>query len=54
VSYEQTLWKELKDVVNPKLLSKQNRLKKWGYGYNADYDFVVISKTGQIGFTKSK
>jgi len=49
VSYEQTLWKELKDVVNPKLLSKQNRLKKWGYGYNADYDFVVISKTGQIG-----
>jgi len=49
VSYEQTLWKELKDVVNPKILSKQNRLKKWGYGYNSDYDFIVISKTGQIG-----
>jgi hypothetical protein len=49
VSYEQTLWKELKDVVNPKLLSKQNRLKKWEYGYNSDYDFIVISKTGQIG-----
>ena len=49
MSYNQTLWKELKDVVNPKILSKQNRYKKWDYGYNADYDFIVISKTGQIG-----
>jgi len=49
VSYEQTLWKELKDVVNPKILAKQNRFKKWEYGYNVEYDFVVISKTGQIG-----
>jgi len=49
VSYEQTLWSEVKDVVNPKILSKQNRYKKWEYGYNSDYDFVVISKTGQIG-----
>ena len=49
MSYEQTLWKEVKDVINPKILSKQNRLKKWEYGYNEDYDFIVISKTGQIG-----
>ena len=49
MSYKQTLWKELKDVVNPKILSKQNRHKKWEYGYNSDYDFIVISKTGQIG-----
>ena len=49
MSYKQTLWKELKDVVNPKLLSKNNRYKKWEYGYNSDYDFVVISKTGKIG-----
>jgi len=49
MSYEQTLWKEIKDVVNPKILSKQNRYKKWEYGYNPDYDFIVISKTGQIG-----
>jgi hypothetical protein len=26
-----------------------NRLKKWKYGYNKEYDVVVISKTGQIG-----
>ena len=49
MSYKQTLWKEIKDVVNPKILSKQNRYKKWEYGYNSDYDFIVISKTGKIG-----
>ncbi|MAJ72583.1 hypothetical protein CMK13_06225 [Candidatus Poribacteria bacterium] len=49
MSYEQTLVKELKDVVNPKILKKQNRYKKWDYGYNIEYDFVVISKTGKIG-----
>ena len=47
--YQQTLWSELKDVVNPKILSKNNRLKKWEYGYNKEYDFIVISKTGKIG-----
>jgi hypothetical protein len=46
--YQQTLWREVKDVINPKILKKQNRLKKWKYGYNKDYDFIVISKTGQI------
>ena len=49
MSYEQTLWKEIKDVVNPKMLAKNNRFKKWEYGYNPDYDFIVISKTGKIG-----
>ena len=49
MSYQQTLVKELNDVVNPSILKKQNRLKKWEYGYNVEYDFVVISKTGKIG-----
>ena len=49
MSYNQTLWKELKDIVNPTYLKKQNKSKKWVYGYNQDYDFIVISKTGQIG-----
>ncbi len=49
MSYEQALWKEIKDVVNPKILAKNNRFKKWEYGYNSDYDFIVISKTGKIG-----
>ena len=49
MSYNQTLWKEIKDVVNAKILAKNNRFKKWDYGYNSDYDFIVISKTGKIG-----
>ena len=49
MSYKQTLWQEIKDVVNPKILAKNNRFKKWDYGYNSDYDFIVISKTGKIG-----
>ena len=49
MTYNQTLWKEIPDIVNPKILSKQNRYKKWEYGYNSEYDFICISKTGQIG-----
>jgi len=49
VSYQQTLWKEIPEVVNEKILKKNNRFKKWEYGYNEDYDFIVISKTGKIG-----
>ena len=49
MKYQQTLFKISKDVVNPKILKKNNRFKKWEYGYNPDYDFIVISKTGQIG-----
>ena len=47
--YEQTLYKVLKDHIKPKILSKNNRYKKWKYGYNEEFDIVVISKTGQIG-----
>ena len=49
MSYEQTLWREVKDVINLKYLKKQNRYKKWDYGYNKEYDFVCISKNGTIG-----
>ena len=49
MSYQQTLWKEIPEVVNEKILKKNNRFKKWKYGYNEDYDFIVISKTGKIG-----
>ena len=49
MSYDQTLWKEIKDVVNPSILKKNNKSKKWDYGYNPEYDFICISKTGQIG-----
>jgi len=47
--YQQTLYTILKDYINPKILKKNNRYKKWKYGYNKEYDFVVISKDGTIG-----
>ncbi len=49
MSYKQTLWQELKNYINPKILKKNNRYKKWEYGYNKEYDFVCISKDGTIG-----
>jgi len=42
VSYKQTLWKEIPDAINPKYLKKQNRYKKWEYGYNSEYDFAIL------------
>ena len=49
MSYIQELWKAVPNIVNSTILKKNNRLKKWKYGYNKEYDFVVISKTGKIG-----
>jgi hypothetical protein len=47
--YEQNLFTVLTDHIKPHVLKKNNKSKKWEYGYNKEYDIVVISKTGQIG-----
>jgi len=47
--YKQTLYKILEDHIKPHTIAKMNKAKKWEYGYNEDYDIVVISKTGEIG-----
>ena len=49
MAYEQWLY----DIEKLKLqdirkIEKLNRTKSWEYGYDDDWDFVVISKTGQI------
>ena len=31
------------------VISNKNRVRSWAYGYNDQYDVVIISKTGQIG-----
>ena len=48
MSYEQQLVKLLPDHIKESVIKKNNKSKKWEYGYNEDYDVVVISKTGQI------
>ena len=47
--YEQSLVKTLKDHIKPKILKRNNRYKKWEYGYDVEHDVVVISKDGTIG-----
>jgi len=47
--YEQSLFKILPNHIKPKVIDKKNRYNKWEYGYNEEFDVVVISKTGKIG-----
>ncbi len=42
------IYTELKNIVPKNVLSTKNKAKTWAYGYNEKYNFVVISKTGQI------
>ena len=49
MAYEQSLFKIHNDYISPNAVKKLNKLKKWQYGYNKEYDVVVISKTGKIG-----
>ena len=46
--YEQTLVKTV-TPIKPNVVKRMNRYKKWEYGYNKEYDIVVISKDGTIG-----
>ena len=47
--YEQSLVKVIKDHIKPKVLKRNNRYKKWEYGYDVENDVIVISKNGTIG-----
>ena len=47
--YEQSLVKTVEDHIKPKVLKRNNRYKKWEYGYDVEHDVVVISKDGTIG-----
>lgn len=43
------LYRVLDNYIDKAVISNKNRVKSWLYGYNDQYDVVVISKTGQIG-----
>jgi len=49
MAYQQTLYTIVKDYIKPQVIKKNNRYAKWVYGYNKEYDLIVISKTGKIG-----
>ena len=37
------------DHIDPKEIAKRNKKSLWKYGYDSEYDVVVISKSGKIG-----
>lgn len=43
------LYLEVNDYIPKAVVSNKNRTRSWVYGYNEQYDVVVISKTGEIG-----
>ena len=43
------LCKIVRGVIPKNVHTNKNRAKSWAYGYDAKYDFVVISKDGTIG-----
>ena len=47
--YEQTLYKILEDAIPENVIKSNNKKRLWQYGYNKEYDVVVISKSGMIG-----
>ena len=46
---QNSLYRVVKDYIPAKKIARYNKLKKWDYGYNKEYDVVVISKNGTIG-----
>ena len=44
-----SLYRELINLIPKHVLTTKNKAKAWQYGYNEKYNFVVISKTGEIG-----
>ena len=45
-------YNSLYKIIQPIKLStvkRYNKAKKWKYGYNKEFDFIVISRSGQIG-----
>jgi hypothetical protein len=49
VEQENKLYRVVKGHVPSKVMSRKNNGRTWVYGYNEEYDMVIISKTGQVG-----
>tara|TARA_R110002012_G_scaffold43523_4_gene117958 strand:+ start:6748 stop:8982 length:2235 start_codon:yes stop_codon:yes gene_type:complete len=44
-----SLYRVIEDYIPKSVVKKNNKSKSWVYGYNKEYDVVVISKDGTIG-----
>lgn len=48
-SYRENLHVVVEDHIPQGVIDENNKKKSWAYGYNPEYDMVVISKDGTIG-----
>lgn len=48
-SYRKNLHSIVENHIPENVIEKVNKLKGWKYGYNEEYDMVIISKDGTIG-----
>ena len=46
---ENNLYRIVTDHIHKTALTTKNSKKSWDYGYNKEYDLIVISKDGTIG-----
>ena len=46
---DNTLYTVLDEYIPKDVLEKKNKNRSWIYGYDENFDMVIISKTGQIG-----
>jgi len=49
VDSKYALYQTLRDHVSSQMMFHRNKHKKWEYGYDKEYDMVVISKDGTVG-----
>lgn len=43
------LYTLIEGYIDPAVIKRKNRSRGWEYGYNKDYDIVIISKDGTLG-----
>jgi len=49
VGQNNDMYKVVQDYVPKSVLTNKNNKKSWEYGYNKKYDFVCISRSGELG-----
>ena len=49
VGQNNEIYKVVQDYVPKSVLTNKNKNKSWEYGYNKKYDFVCISRSGELG-----
>jgi len=49
VGQNNEMYKVVQDYVPKSVVTNKNKNKSWEYGYNKKYDFVCISRSGELG-----